>query len=320
MLSKLSLFKRVVLFVGYHIILVGVITVFIFRGLNIELNPNAFSFSIKDSANFVQNSIFEGKTNLPRDGEGRTNFLVLGKDLGETKRTDVMLVLSYYHDQGKFAMLSLPRDFYVYDGDGSYKLNSVYERYGQKFKHPEDGVVDFVQKEWGLTLHSWISFDFDNFKNIINSIGGVKIDIPDTFSDCSFPDDNPNDDNPCMTFAKGVELMNGSRALRYVRSRKSTDNNTESCDAARNSRQSQVFLATINGIADYLKQARAEGNRIKLLNFGNELQKNFNSSADLQIFTGLAQDVSVLNSGGDLSKKIYRGVWTVDDQVFLSGR
>jgi LCP family protein required for cell wall assembly len=314
MFSKISNLKKVSLFLGYHIILISLIVVFIFQGLNIQLNPNAFSFSIKDSASFVKNNILQANPDLPSDNAGRTNFLILGKDLGQTSRTDVMLVLSYYKVEQKFAMLSLPRDFFVFDGDNSYKLNSVYERYGKKFDKPEDGVADFVQKEWGLTLHSWVSFDFENFKNIINSVGGVTIDIPETFSDCSFPDDNPNDDNPCLTFYKGEELMSGSRALRYVRSRKSDTSSDQSCDAARNSRQSQVFLAAINAIADYIKIAREEGNRIKILNFGNELQKNFNSSTNISIFTGLTQEVSILNS--DISNRIYRGVWTVDDEVF----
>lgn len=84
----------------------------------------------------------------------------------------------------------------------------------------------------GIEIQYYSLVDFGGFKNIIDTLGGITIDIPEGFTDTTYP----TPDNGYMTihFDSGVTLLDGEKALQYARSRHSTS------DFARSLRQQQI--------------------------------------------------------------------------------
>ncbi|NIV34370.1 MAG: LytR family transcriptional regulator, partial [Anaerolineae bacterium] len=77
------------------------------------------------------------------------------------------------------------------------------------------------------------------FVEIIDTLGGIEVDVPKRLHDTRYPDPRPGDPYAFKTihFDPGPQQMNGTRALEYARSRMSTS------DFDRAKRQQQVVLA-----------------------------------------------------------------------------
>ncbi|HEX3721195.1 MAG TPA: LCP family protein, partial [Nitrolancea sp.] len=77
--------------------------------------------------------------------------------------------------------------------------------------------------------------DFTGFQKIVNSLGGVTLDVPAPIKDDEYPGEDFNYTR--VIFHTGLQHMNGQQALRYVRTRH--DDN----DFARGNRQQQLLEA-----------------------------------------------------------------------------
>jgi hypothetical protein len=84
--------------------------------------------------------------------------------------------------------------------------------------------------------------DFQGFVDAVNRVGGLDINVPDTFTDSLYPNDATDGYLPPVTFTAGEQHMDGARALIFTRSRHSPDNN-EGSDFARSRRQQLVIDA-----------------------------------------------------------------------------
>jgi len=187
--------------------------------------------------------------------DGRINILILGVDKrteGNTVTsvlTDTLLVASIGVAEKNLTLISLPRDLWVTSKLGiSGKINSIYAQYDyskQGMLGPE-GTKDTVSQALGIPIHYNVTINFQVFKKIIDTLGGVDVTIENTFTDSEYPVEGKenaplNERYETVTFKKGVELMDGERALKYVRSRHGTG--VEGTDFARSKRQQQVILA-----------------------------------------------------------------------------
>ncbi|MFJ6086040.1 LCP family protein [Streptomyces sp. NPDC092369] len=166
----------------------------------------------------------------PSGGDG-TNYLIVGsdsraglsdeqkKDLhtgsAEGKRTDSMMIL-HVGDSGD-TLISLPRDSDVeipsYKGSTSGK---TYPSTGRHTKlnaaYAEDGptlLVRAVEFNTGLRIDHYVEIGFAGFANIVDSVGGVTIDIDQAFKDKYSGAD----------FKAGKQKLNGEQALAFVRTR-----------------------------------------------------------------------------------------------------
>ena len=186
--------------------------------------------------------------------DGRINILILGVDKrteGNTVTsvlTDTLLVASIGVAEKNLTLISLPRDLWVTSKLGiSGKINSIYAQYDyskQGMLGPE-GTKDTVSQALGIPIHYNVTINFQVFKKIIDTLGGVDVTIENTFTDSEYPVEGKenaplNERYETVTFKKGVELMDGERALKYVRSRHGTG--VEGTDFARSKRQQQVIL------------------------------------------------------------------------------
>lgn len=194
----------------------------------------------------------------PADGiassQGRTNILILGKG-GEGHEapdlTDTMIFASVSHDMRSTNLISLPRDIWITALRA--KLNSVYY-WGNK-KEDGGGLVlakASVEEIVGQPVHYVIVVDFSGFKKIIDVIGGIEVDIENTFTDEKYPIPGKEDDlcegdtefkcrYETVHFEKGLVHMNGDMALKFVRSRNAQGD--EGTDFARAARQERVISA-----------------------------------------------------------------------------
>ncbi len=183
-----------------------------------------------------------------------TNILILGKGGAENSApdlTDTMIFVSISHAKvPKISLVSLPRDLWITELRA--KLNSAYY-WGNK-KAPNGGLIlakSTVEQITGQPIHYAVVVDFSGFKSIIDALGGIEIDVQNSFEDKLFPILGKEDD-PCYScryetvrFEKGKQTMDGETALKFSRSRHSEDL-TEGTDLARSRRQQLVLEAIKN--------------------------------------------------------------------------
>jgi LCP family protein required for cell wall assembly len=123
-----------------------------------------------------------------------------------------------------------------------------------------------VARLTGLEVNHLAIVDFDDFKGVIDALGGITVNVPKRIVSNNF--DCPYDAQRCQTwegwrFGKGDQKMDGRRALIYSRIRQNRLDPSDT-DLTRNSRQQQV----LDGIAD---KVTSIGTFLKLPFMGDEL-------------------------------------------------
>jgi LCP family protein required for cell wall assembly len=180
---------------------------------------------------------------LPRiERHERLNVLLLGIDERTSQegpwRTDTMIVLTVDAATKTAGMLSIPRDLWVsIPGFEEDRINTAHF-YGDLRGYPGGGPAlakKTTQTNLGIPIHYYVRFSFAGFERVIDTIGGVDIDVEKEINDPSFPDDNYGYDP--LHISAGRHHMDGKLALRYARTRHG------SSDFGRIERQQQVILA-----------------------------------------------------------------------------
>jgi LCP family protein required for cell wall assembly len=165
------------------------------------------------------------KVNIPNR---YLNIVLLGSDkrVGSGAwRTDTMIVASLDVEDNIVRLLSIPRDLWVYiPGHGYNRINTA-DLWGELAKKGSgtERVKQTIHYNLGIPIHYYVRVDFKGFMKIIDTVGGIDVDV-----DCPLPD---------IEVKAGMHHMDGAQALRYARSRKSTS------DIDRGRRQRKVLLA-----------------------------------------------------------------------------
>ncbi|MFC1600667.1 LCP family protein [Patescibacteria group bacterium] len=218
--------------------------------------------------NLANNFIFTPKGVID-EMDGSTNILVLGKG-GEGHEapdlTDTILFLSLDHYENKITMISLPRDIWL--PALRAKLNSVYY-WGNEKEAPAQkgsgtkmggGIIlakASVEEILGQHVHYGVVLDFSGFKEIIDILGGVEVDVETSFTDDRFPipgrEEDMCEEDPefkcryeTVFFEAGKQLMDGETALKFARSRNAEGD--EGTDFARQKRQQKIIKALENKV------------------------------------------------------------------------
>lgn len=173
----------------------------------------------------------------------RTTILLLGVDARpgqKIARTDSIILLTFNPQTSAAGMLSIPRDLKVRPSalNRDMKITSVYPA-GEAVSYPGGGAAlleQTITELLGYPVDHYVIVNFDGFKQIIDLIGGVDIDVPYEIYDDKYPDDNYGY-LPPIHFLPGKQHMDGDTALKYARTRHA-DN-----DYARAGRQQQVIMA-----------------------------------------------------------------------------
>ena len=169
-------------------------------------------------------------------GTERLNVLLLGLDVragtrpSETMNTDTVLVLSLDPINKTASMLSIPRDLWVdMPGQGQSKINAAYAFGGPELSRRT------VENLLGIPIQSYAIVDFVAFTRIIDTLGGVVVDVQRPIRDEAYPTADFGIER--LNILTGPQLMDGARALRFSRSRHDSD------DFSRAKRQQEVILA-----------------------------------------------------------------------------
>ena len=150
-------------------------------------------------------------TPLSADPNNSVNTLVIGSDLGSNKgekgwaRSDVMMLVCLQERDRRAVIISIPRDTRVeIPGHGTNKINAA-----NSFGGPS-AAIDITKQLLGVDVNHFVSMNFEGFKKIINTIGGVPIHL-----------NKPINDPHAGYLPAGDLLLDGEQALVVVRSRKS---------------------------------------------------------------------------------------------------
>jgi polyisoprenyl-teichoic acid--peptidoglycan teichoic acid transferase len=183
-----------------------------------------------------------------------TTLLLLGRDHENTDRrvglnhSDSIMILRTDPSRHRLVYLSIPRDLRVpIPGYGDDRINSALPRGGTKL------AIRTIENFTGLEINHVMIVDFRSFKNLIDNIGGVDINVPAPILSNKF--DCPYPPRRCQTwqgyrFAKGRQHMDGKRALIYSRIRENRLNPAES-DITRGERQQQVLRAVMSKLLGF---------------------------------------------------------------------
>lgn len=223
---------------------------------------------------------------LEADGsKTRIGILLIGLDndsergLGST-RSDSLIYLAYDGENKKINMVSLPRDIYteIYDGDGNVvnqsKINSAYTL------NEVDSTIETVANYLDLPIDYYATVNFISFKQIIDSVGGIDVNVPYDINS-----EYAKDNSGTLLIPEGNQHLNGEQALIFSRIRKADD------DIQRGNRQQEVIKATIksalsiNSITKYQEILNAvDGNVETNLTFSNltSLAGNMLNGFDIQ--------------------------------------
>jgi LCP family protein required for cell wall assembly len=168
--------------------------------------------------------------------------------------TDSIMLLSIRPASREAVMISLPRDLWVKipalprNGSLVGKLNSAYAIGTDHTSYPNvrtdwktdtgggDLAAATVSPVTGQHVDYWVGVDFKAFRDVVNALGGVRVNVPTGLDDPYFPQGETTGTMHVHINA-GWQQFDGERALEYARSRETTS------DFDRSKRQQLVMLA-----------------------------------------------------------------------------
>jgi LCP family protein required for cell wall assembly len=177
------------------------------------------------------------------------NIALLGIDLrptGGSYNTDTIMILTVNRTKKTAALISFPRDLYVYiPAYGMERINAAYGEGGiLNYPGGRFGLFrDMMRYNFGLTIDHYALMNFSGFMSLIDNLGGI-----DVYSAYSLEDSRQGYGD--FYLPAGLHHMSGEMALWYVRARKTTS------DFDRVRRQQEVLV----GIAQTLLSKNALAN------------------------------------------------------------
>ena len=155
-----------------------------------------------------------------------SNVLLIGtdsRDLSQERgRSDSMILASINKKTRELTLTSFLRDSYVYIDDeyGYGKLNAAYSYGGAGL------LMDTIESNYGVRIDDYILISFSACANVIDAVGGVKLDLTDEEADAvneilisevnELMGDDRNDD---LLDCGGKQKLDGKQALSYSRIR-----------------------------------------------------------------------------------------------------
>lgn len=213
----------------------------------------SFSRGISDANDRVPRSVLGELTK--QDGlltSKPTTILVLGTDggvqsgRGDANRSDSIMLIRTEPRKHRLAFLSIPRDLRVeIPGSGAAKINAAFQIGGPTL------ALRTVRNLTGLDVNHVAFVDFDRFKDLIDTVGGIDVVVPRPILsnrfDCPYATADRCSEWDGWRFEKGRQHMNGQRALVYSRIRENRLDLSET-DLDRARRQQQVVQATADEV------------------------------------------------------------------------
>jgi polyisoprenyl-teichoic acid--peptidoglycan teichoic acid transferase len=176
---------------------------------------------------------------------GTDNSTVAGRE-GD-RHSDSIMLLRTDPSHHRLYFLSIPRDLQVsIPGYGTQKINAAYQIGGA------DLALKTIESFTGLDVNHLIVVNFGDFKEMIDALGGVTVDVPKPIRsnrfDCPYATQARCQQWQGWRFPKGSQHMSGQRALIYSRIRENMLDPSEN-DITRGARQQAVIDAVTSKLA-----------------------------------------------------------------------
>ncbi|EOP05638.1 MULTISPECIES: LCP family protein [Bacillus] len=132
------------------------------------------------------------------------------KNYGKATRTDALLLATINKNDKSVKLVSIPRDSRVY-----IKSRDKYD----KITHAHvfggvDSTIDTVENFLDVPVDYYVKFNFKSFIKIVDSLGGITVDVP-----VEFTEQNSKDEAGAIHLKKGRQHLNGEEALALARTR-----------------------------------------------------------------------------------------------------
>lgn len=188
------------------------------------------------------------------------------KEEEKNGRSDMLLVATVNPTTQKITMVSIPRDTLVDIEEIGMKdkINHAYAYGGMNY------TINSLEKLLEIPIDYYVSTDFQGFEDIVDTVGGVNVDVPFTV------DIQLADTLKWKTYTKGPMLLQGNEALAYVRMRKKDIEG----DRGRNTRQKQV-------IQDIINKATSLSNLTKIDDMIKDVGENVQTNIPSSKYLGL---------------------------------
>jgi LCP family protein required for cell wall assembly len=191
----------------------------------------------------------------PWDGRERLNILLIGSDeQGGGHNTDTLITVSIDPVTKQVAMFSLPRDTQfvpippgparsVWGRTYPSKINSFFVNNRQRSDlwpgndrtRGYNALKAVLGELYELDIKWFVEVNFEGFKKVVDAVGGVTINVQVPVVDDAFPGSTGRAQR--LYIPSGIQHMDGEQALRYARSRNTSD------DFDRGARQQRVLLS-----------------------------------------------------------------------------
>lgn len=265
--KKRSIFRRILLLFFILFLFVGGYAGYVFFQTYQAAN-NSFDDLGRDKSKLRDEAV-----NISNDP---VSVLLLGVEDyssgGSGGRADTLMVATFNPKDQTMKLLSIPRDTRVEipGKENKRKINSAYSNGGKELS------IDTVEEFLEIPIDYYATVNFEGFKNIIDIVDGITVDVPFDFTQNS--DDRKAEK---LEFTEGPMKMDGRYALAYARMRLQDPNN----DIGRNERQQQVVKAVINKII-------SAGTLLKVDELTNEVGKNVETNMRMSELLGFYQKYS----------------------------
>ncbi|HEY3164548.1 MAG TPA: LCP family protein [Candidatus Limnocylindrales bacterium] len=194
----------------------------------------------------------------PWNETDRLNILLIGSDQRPnegTYNTDTLIVVSIDPVSHQVAMFSLPRDSTdvplppgtplanAYGGVYPSKINSLFTAVrnradlvaGNSKTRGYNALKQVLGNLYDLDIKYFVEVNFDGFKQVVDAMGGVTINVQVPVIDDVYPSDTGR--RARVYIPAGIQHMTGAEALVYARSRHGSD------DFDRGYRQQRVLTS-----------------------------------------------------------------------------
>lgn len=248
--------------------------------------------------------------NVPERLENMSNVLVLGIHGTEDEsvpRADSILLVSVNPETKKLTLTSFLRDQYLeIPGHDKDKLGAAYPIGGAEL------MEQTIESNYGLIIDHTVTIHMEGFENIINIIGGVKIELTEEeayyLNHTNYISKMSN-----RNVIAGEQILNGDQALGYVRIRKVANLHGEREDIGRCTRLRSLLLSVIEGCKE--KEVS------ELLQLVTLILPNISSDVSMEdllhyLYTALQEDVKTetlsIPIEDSYTEKVENGMFVLD--------
>jgi LCP family protein required for cell wall assembly len=120
--------------------------------------------------------------------------------------SDIIIIVHIVPKTHTMSLLSIPRDTFVPNarsGNQAFKIDAAL------YQGPTQ-LVKAVEQDFGIPVQHYVEVGFDGFVNVVNAVGGVKMEFPMPVYDS---------DSYLNIRTPGCKVLNGVQALQVVRAR-----------------------------------------------------------------------------------------------------